>query len=265
MYKNERSARNQMDHPNMSSDASSLLADLTSETAGDWLIVGRVLDDLGRLSSVSTDGRTWHEVVRDTLATLDRPVSIGHLHKIGRSFPFLQDGVRHLGLDDAAMKRAKISSIEAAERLHALDAEAGLDALRRCIAPGQAATLADVRAMLDAHLEIHPEQRSPKQIGWARRRAGPAVASGSSRSSDPGGVAGGGIQDLLDQLARHVAGLEAASRAKDARIAALREALHAKTVDYDETRARERALDMHLRSARATLREAGLIKGGRDA
>lgn len=239
-------------------DPSAVLASLTKATAGQWQRVGAVLRDLERISPVSGDGRTWHEVVRARLDELGHPVSPGHLHKVRRSHAFLSEGIRHLGLAEADAARARIASVETAERLHQIDADEGWAALRDCLDPASPATQAQVRARLDAYLEAHPDRRTPKQVAWARRRSEPAAGDAAPGSTIPDGVEVQGSRSILDRLARHVAGLEAAIRARDARIATLRGQLETAKAERESARGDADLLRAELHEVRIFLKARGL-------
>lgn len=149
-----------------------LLESLTQQNADNWATVASVLIALEAVSSASPDGRSWHDVVAARLTELGHPVSLGHLRKIKRVWRFIlaqgskitTDG-RPLGPAD--MDKASLLAIETTVRLHDLDPQAGLEALKDCLS---GLPNSEIQSRLQSAQTTYPERLSPRQIGWNTRR-----------------------------------------------------------------------------------------------
>lgn len=154
-----------------------LLESLTQHNAGNWATVASVLIALEAVSSVSPEGRSWHDVVAARLTELGHPVSIGHLRKIKRVWRFiLSQGCKittdGCPLGPADMEKASLLAIETTVRLHDLDPQAGLEALKDCLS---GVPNSEIQSRLQSAQASYPERLSPRQIGWGTRRKASAT------------------------------------------------------------------------------------------
>lgn len=193
----------------------SLLAELTPENAGDWRLIGSVMKRLSSTSEVSPEGRLWHDVVLQVLEERGHPISSSHLHRIRRAYSFLEAGMQARGIPQERASIARISSVDLAERLFQMDAEAGFDALEACLDPRRRATKADIQVRYEEYLSAHPEKKQPMQVAWERRKAR-QEASTTAEASDPPVAQHATISRLLDQISECGKAVSAASE-KDAR------------------------------------------------
>jgi hypothetical protein len=198
-----------------------ILAELTPENSGDWQFVGDVMRRLNKISEVSVEGQPWHNVVLEVLAANGHPVSSGHLHRIRRSFDFLDEGMRERGIPKGLASLAKISSLDQAERLFQLDREAGLDALEACFDIQKPATKADIQKRYEDYLAAHPEKKTPMQAAWDRRRSKQGTRDlnvDADRSIDKDATK---IATTLRDIAKYVIKLETEAQSDAEKIAAL--------------------------------------------
>ena len=201
-----------------------LLAEITPENAGDWRVIGSVMKRLSSTSEVSPEGRLWHDVMLQVLQERGHPISSSHLHRIRRAYSFLEAGMEARGIPRERTSIAKISSVDLAERLFQMDAEAGFDALEACLDPRRRATKADIQARYEEYLSAHPEKKQPMQVAWERRKARQQPPTTSETSGHPA-AQHATISRLLDQISECGKALTAAAE-KDARtIDELREEL----------------------------------------
>lgn len=227
----------------ISMSADLILKQLADRPTEDWLTIGRVLSQLELLSRASDTGSSWQNVVADVLESGGTKMSPGHLHKIRRVYGFMEKGMKHLGLPFEEMSFAKLSSVEVAERLFRIDADAGYAALAACLRPQNPAKLTEIKALYDQHLASHPERMSPRQLGWRARRSfeGPhpeihAIVDGVA--SDRASVSGQAIKQLFERMEREVisiiAFLEGTVAERDERIRSLEEELENTSLALNE-------------------------------
>ncbi len=207
-----------------------ILASLDPQSVKDWQAVGSVIYGLERKGRIAPDGRPWIALVKDRLENLQHPVSMGHLHKIRRSYEFLSNGLRSLKVPAEQARQARISSVEIADRLYNLDHEEGLGALAACIDPQRPATAAEISRRYQTYVEKHPEKLTVLQASWKQRK--------KPEASWPAG-----FPEILRGLQDYVASLHSMIEARDAQINDLKE-------DLEETQHALREAETHLEYAK---------------
>lgn len=213
-----------------------ILATLTSDDADDWQRVGAIMRKLNGISEVSAEGRPWHDVLLETLAGLGHQMSSGHLHRIRRSFVFLEEGMKERRIPEERARIAKISSLDQAERLFQLDREAGLDALEACLDIKKPATKIEIQKRYEDFLAAHPEKKTPMQAAWTLRRSNNGNAAVEADVDHSVGKQPPSFATTLRRIADYVATLEAASQEDTARIIALEQEISDVNAELMETK-----------------------------
>lgn len=156
-----------------------LLKALTADRAACWIDVAETLAGLEALSRVSQNGRAWHDVMKDHLATLGLQISSGHIYKIRRAYSFLKKHVPS-GMSVDQLRRVKVSAVEVSERLFRLDPAAGLRALHEAVADDPTPYV-ELHARYESAMAAQPAMKSPRQLAWDTRRSGhpPKVEAGN--------------------------------------------------------------------------------------
>lgn len=139
-----------------------LLKALTADRAACWIDVAETLAGLEALSRVSQNGRAWHDVMKDHLATLGLQISSGHIYKIRRAYSFLKKNVPP-GTSIDQLRRVKVSAVEVSERLFRLDPAAGLRALHDAVADDPTPYV-ELQARYESALAAQPEMKS--RVNW---------------------------------------------------------------------------------------------------
>jgi hypothetical protein len=144
-------------------NSANLLKSIDNKTGSDWKHVGAVLMELEDISRADEKGRAWADRVLEQLIVQKTPMSKNHLHKIRRSYGFLEEGMKLLDLPTERASIARISSIEVAERLFQLDKKEGLNALDACLDRISPATCADINLRYNVFLAANPEMKKPRR------------------------------------------------------------------------------------------------------
>ncbi len=201
-----------------------IIGELAKGTVVNWREIGKALSQLEEKSQLNPSGRTWIDVMHERLKQMGQPVSKGHLHKIRRAYNFLLEGGDLLQIPEERFALAKVSSIEAAERLYQHDTDVGLTALASCLDPRQPATLAQIQRMSVKFFLEHPETKTPLQAAWERRR----TSDVSSKAAEPDTTTEGAsdeLNDIQSRLASYAQAQVQAAFTKHRQIQSLKEDL----------------------------------------
>lgn len=160
-----------------SPEANAVLARLTNELKGKtpfdpiWLAVGDALSDLERLQKTQDQGKRWVEILAAYLLDLDKsyPATIGHLNKVRRVHRLIRDAAGDV--PDETIRSTQFSALELAERLHGLNAEKGLAALRDCL--NGKLHFSDMRRQYDKFLQDNIDALPAKQTTWLNKQTKP--------------------------------------------------------------------------------------------
>lgn len=176
---------------------------------------------LNRISEVSAQGDPWHDVMLKALAVQGHEISSSHLHRIRRAYDFLEEGMRARSIPKERANNARISSLDQAERLFQLDADAGLDALEACLDRNAPATKADIQRRYEEYLAAHPEKKTPMQAAWDRRKSNKDDKVAETEAGAPVARQSASYASNLRRIADYLLQMEAASKEDRARIMAL--------------------------------------------
>lgn len=160
----------QVSYPKAVAILDRLTAQLALRGADDsfWIVVGDALHDLEALDQTSDQGRRWTEVLCSHLEKQpkNQAFSTGHLNKVRRVHRLVR--ALAAGFPDEQIEKAQFSALELVERLHALDSEKGLAALKSCIKEGT--SFSAMRKQYQDFLSKNPERLPARQSTWLRKR-----------------------------------------------------------------------------------------------
>jgi hypothetical protein len=133
-----------------------------------WLAIGDALHGLEARDAKTLDGRPWHVVLQLFLEEQGLSVSSGHINKVRRVHKFVRNNVEQSISDtDLTAPQVQFSALEMAERLHTLDHEAGVAALKECL---KGLTFGAMRDRYESFREARPEMLPPRQRAWLDKR-----------------------------------------------------------------------------------------------
>jgi len=208
-----------MENIKSSPSTDKLLNEFTAETATDWRTVARILTSLQKSGRTSWDAEQWINIVREKLTMLGHKVSAGHLHKVRRAYSFLKSSMETDRIPEKHASRAKISSVEIAERLYQLDSAEGPEALAACLNPTNAATAADIKERYDNFVKRHPEKKNAMHAAWEQRKRA------DDQQNKPEEAQKNNSRSILVELQKYVSSLETGLSVKDANIRSIEEEL----------------------------------------
>ena len=133
-----------------------------------WLAIGDALHDLEAREAKTRDGRPWHIILQLFLEKHALSVTGGHINKVRRVHKFVRNNVEQ-GISDTNLTAPQVqfSALEMAERLHTLDHDAGVGALKECL---EGLTFGAMRDRYESFREARPEMLPPRQRAWMDKR-----------------------------------------------------------------------------------------------
>ncbi|SFQ77838.1 hypothetical protein SAMN05421764_12029 [Donghicola eburneus] len=182
-----------------------MLATLSRAQLGSWVAVGRTLYFLEQNGLQDAEGTPWFNRLLRRLESLGQPVSPGHIYKVRRSFVFLFKNCGELGYTLDQCERAKISSVELAERLFKVDQKAGLSALGACLRQPKPATAAEIREQYFQTRSQAPDGKNKRNTAWESRKANKVELESKEFC-------------LLDDLERRLAEMQRAMNERESKI-----------------------------------------------
>lgn len=187
-----------------------MLATLSRAQLGSWVAVGRTLYFLEQNGLQDADGTPWFNRLLRRLDSIGQPVSPGHIYKIRRSFVFLFENCGELGYTLDQCERAKISSVELAERLFKVDQKAGLSALGACLRQPKPATAAEIREQYFQTRSQSPDSKNKRNTAWEGRKENKVESEYKEFS-------------IIDDLERRISELEREKIERDVEILSLKD------------------------------------------
>jgi hypothetical protein len=147
--------------------AENILQGITDTTIKSWLSTGLALRALEALAPSSPSGEIWTDLFSARLADIGKTISTGHIYKLRHTTDFLIRNAPHLEAEPESAP--KFNHVEIAARLGRVDPAEGGRMLEEILS-GRRVTHQKLMSWYNRHLEENTEQRSPRHLGWERRR-----------------------------------------------------------------------------------------------